>query len=842
MLPVGAEVAPSLEVCRSRSISSTRLASKNQPCGGARKTSRLFVMRKRDKRHRSIQPEVTSDSVPAGDSGFAGIVARHPVAVPLIGLGMLVVTMFGELLFAPGSRVLGAPDTDLYLQFVSWRDFGFRELAKGNLPLWNPHIYGGAPYFGGMQAALLYPVNWLFLVLPPALAFNWTIAIGVWLLGCFMWLWAWRRGLRPLSAFVAAALVMFSGPHFLHIHAGHVTNLPAMTWVPLIFLAVDSWLDTRQAKWALLGMVAVAMQIFAGHPQYVFYAALTVGMYTLLRLDWAGFDWQRVMVQGAGLAAVYAGGAALAAVQLLTGIQAAKETIRDAPLPWEFASMFGFPPENLVTLLAPGFFGDMQSVPYWGRCYLWEMCLYFSIGGLVLAVYGALFGRLAHKRALLITLAITLLLALGKNTPLFRLLYEFVPGFDKFRSISKFNFETIVLATLLAGAGLESLIASGVKRFTALACGIAAGLAFLASGMVAARDLGPLMRAIQATKETYLDPRAYEVPQLIAIAGSNAAFALFVASVLLGLVAGCFFVARRNAQVAALTLAALAIGDAFMSARRHRPTFDITSVVNREVQQFFKDRPGDYRILNPLNHNSAMSMRLNDVWGFDPGVVRRYAEFVTWTQGGDPNNATQYVGFNKLSRELAMLRLQYAVVPTEKGLQIAKSEHEPLPRVLLVSDYVVREDRDAIFKELGTEGFDFRKQVVLEEEPDPRPDPAGEAGAVKIVREGTDFLEIEADLPAPAILLVTDCWTPAWRAVPLPGSSQQRYEVVPANYTVRGVPLAVGTHRLRIKYSPRAFHDGYAVCMSAWFLLLLNASWISFATRAAARRASLEVN
>jgi len=761
------------------------------------------------------------------------LMGKHPLACSLGGLAVLVLLMFGELLFAPGNRVLGAQDTDLYLQFVSWRDFGFRELAKGNLPLWNPHIYGGAPYFGGMQAALLYPVNWLFLVLPAALAFNWTIAIGVWLLGCFMWLWAWRRGLRPLPAFVAAALLMFSGPHFLHIHAGHITNLPAMTWVPLIYLAVDEWLDTQKVKWLLLGMVAVAMQIFAGHPQYVFYAALTVGMYTLLRLDWAGFDWRRVVVQGAGLAAIYAGGAALAAVQLLTGIQAAKETIRDAPLPWEFASMFGFPPENLVTLLAPGFFGDMQQVPYWGRCYLWEMCLYFSVAGLVLAVYGAVHGRLAHKRAVLVTLAVTLLLAMGKNTPLFRLLYELVPGFDKFRSVSKFSFETMVLATLLAGAGLESLMASGVKRFSALACGIAAGLAFLASGMVAARDLGPLMRAIQATKETYLDPRAYAIPQFIAAAGSNAAFALFVASVLLAIVAAVLAYSKRNTKAAVLALAALAIGDVFMAARRHRPTFDITSVVNPEVQRFFKDRPGDYRILNPLNHNSAMSMGLNDVWGFDPGVVRRYAEFVTWTQGGDQNNATQYVGFNKLGRELAMLRLQYAVVPTEKGLQIAKSEHEPLPRVLLVSEYVVRKDRDAIFKELGAEDFDFRKKVVLEEEPSPKPDPDGAAGSVKIVREGTDFLEIEADLPAPAILLVTDCWTPAWRAVSLPGSVQDFYRATSANHTLRAVSLGRGVHLFRMEYSSATLDVGLKI--SSLASLLAIAAAIAVSRRSSAR-------
>ncbi len=738
--------------------------------------------------------------------------------------------MFGDLLFAAGGRVLGAQDTDLYLQFVSWRDFGFRELAKGNIPLWNPHIYGGQPYFGGMQAALLYPVNWLFLVLPPVLAFNWTIAIGVWMLGSFMWLWAWRRGLSPLAAFVAATLVMFSGPHFLHIHAGHVTNLPAMTWVPLIFLAIDEWLDSRRPEWLLLGMLAVAMQIFAGHPQYVFYAALTAGLYTLLRIDWS-----RWMVQAAGLGAIYAGGAALAAVQLLTGMQAAGETVRDAPLPWEFASMFGFPPENLITLIAPGFFGDMQQVPYWGRCYLWEMCLYFSVAGLVLAVYGVVFGNLAHKRALIITLAITLLLALGKNTPLFRLLYDAVPGFDRFRSVSKFTFETIMLASLLAGGGLQSILSSGVKPFFGFGCGFAGMLAFIASGMVAARDLSPLMQAVQATKETYLDPRAYAMPQFIAVAGSQAAVSLFVASVLLGVVAVIFSFGQRYSKVTALALATLAVGDVFLAARRHRPTFDIATVVNPEVERFFRDRPGDYRILNPLNHNSAMSIGVNDVWGFDPGVVRRYAEFVTWTQGGDPNNATQYVSFQNLAPTLAMLRLKYAVAPAEKGLRIVRSDHEPLPQLLLVSDYVVKRGRDEIFKALAENNFDPRKTVVLEEEPEPQPEsggahaaeaadvttPAGDRkpGTVRIVSQGTDDIEIEAELPRPAILLVTDCWTPSWRAVPLPGSVQDRYSVMPANSTLRAVPLAAGKHHLRMEYAPQSYRTG------AWISLCAVVAW-----------------
>src|SRR5258708_8424086 len=113
-----------------------------------------------------------------------------------IGLGciaLLTLAMFFDTLIAPGSNVLGRPNEDLALHFLWWREFGFGELAKGNLALWNPHIFSGAPFFGALQSALLYPPNWFFLALPLSLATNWSIALSVWLLGAFMYLWAWRR-------------------------------------------------------------------------------------------------------------------------------------------------------------------------------------------------------------------------------------------------------------------------------------------------------------------------------------------------------------------------------------------------------------------------------------------------------------------------------------------------------------------------------------------------------------------------------------------------------------------------------------------------------------------------
>ena len=162
--------------------------------------------------------------------------ANHRSTIAALAfLFALALAIFIDLLFGGGPRVLGHSASDLFLQYYAWRDFGFRELAKGNLALWNPHIFSGAPYLGGMQGAQLYPPNWIFLILPLPVAINWSIALHVFAIGAFMFLWMKQRDLAASASFLAGTLVMFSGAFFTHIFAGHLPQLCTMSWAPLIF-------------------------------------------------------------------------------------------------------------------------------------------------------------------------------------------------------------------------------------------------------------------------------------------------------------------------------------------------------------------------------------------------------------------------------------------------------------------------------------------------------------------------------------------------------------------------------------------------------------------------------
>ena len=167
-------------------------------------------------------------------------VSKFPSLSAALLLAAVTLLLFHRFLNPLGQQVLSLWGEDMTGQFVWWRQFGFSELAKGHLALWNPHLFCGEPFFGGFQSALLYPPNWLFLVLPLGFALNLSVMLHVFLAGWFTFLWIKGRGGNPASGLLASFMFMFGGAYFLHMVPGHLPNLCSMVWIPLLFLALDS--------------------------------------------------------------------------------------------------------------------------------------------------------------------------------------------------------------------------------------------------------------------------------------------------------------------------------------------------------------------------------------------------------------------------------------------------------------------------------------------------------------------------------------------------------------------------------------------------------------------------
>ena len=68
--------------------------------------------------------------------------------------------------FAPGlqpGNPLLRDATDL---FHPWLIYAAEEIGHGRIPLWNPHVFAGSPFFANPQSALLFPLTWIALSCP----------------------------------------------------------------------------------------------------------------------------------------------------------------------------------------------------------------------------------------------------------------------------------------------------------------------------------------------------------------------------------------------------------------------------------------------------------------------------------------------------------------------------------------------------------------------------------------------------------------------------------------------------------------------------------------------------
>ncbi len=736
----------------------------------------------------------------------------YPVAILILAL--VAIAVFFDVLFAAQELIPTAYWSDMSRQFIPWRAFGFQQLRQGNLPLWNPHVFCGNPFIGSFQTAMLYPLNLVYLFLPLAKAISLSIAFHVFLAGLFTYLWIRRRGIHPAACLVSAVLLMFCGDHLLHIHAGHLANQASMVWAPLVLLAIDGCFDTRSFRWCLLGMFAVGMQILAGHPQYVFYTGITAVVYSAFQLVKSA---ERLKV-GLGLVAIYGGAVALSAIQLLTGIEASGEAVRAGGLPYHHAAGSSLPPENLLLMLAPGFLGNLTSVPYWGRHYLWEVIPFLSITGLFLAGCGLIYGDRRLRRYSGVMAGILLLMALGGYTPFFKFLYYVVPGFDRFRCSARLIFFVTIFVVMLSAVGLDYLIRNRkfhwplvlLPAFAALLLGISS--LWIASSSRSADPDGMWRRVVQVirnTDESRELRRAGGDPVFLARAGAQASRSLQIAAGVCLLLAGLFF-SLKYAPAMAYLIGLVAVTEILVFAAMWRDHFNLQQVRQPVLNAFFAEHPGDFRIYEShcfSRMNYAVYSGQQDIWGYDPVVLKRYAEFIGHTQGMPREDIAEFFLFARTHPLYRMLRCRYFLQIGRDGANLYPIP-DALPHVLLVGDCQVIPGRDAIFSAMDAPSFDPGKTVILESEPSPRPVQSPENGTVRIVDSSTDHLTIEADVTSPSILLVTDAYSKGWKAKALPGSTQNDYTVMPANYVLRAVPLSVGHHVFRMEYLPAGFVFG----------------------------------
>jgi hypothetical protein len=706
-------------------------------------------------------------------------------------------------------------------------EFMARAFATGESPFWTPNVFAGWPNVADPQSMLASPLHVLLALASPApglRAIDGVTFAYLFIGGLAIILYFHDRGWHMAGALVAALAFAFGGAASARLqHTGQVISL---AYLPLALLLLSRALDRSSWRWGAAAGVAAAL-IVLGRDQVALLEVYVLGGYVLAH--WIGAGWRLRL--GSSIAPLVAGGIAGLVIIILPVLLTELLALRSNRPEFSFieAGRGSLHWTHLLSLAFPDLFGAMdRQVDFWGaggfawneRFGMADLFLAQNMGLLysgvlvpVVVIAGLTRGWLWSREIRFFTIA-TVLIAFymfGWYTPVFRAMYELMPGVKLFRRPADATFVFGALIAVMTGylvhRWLESAPASLPQRRIALAL-VAAIVAFTI--WLASTTLGTVPWGLIVTGLFFL----IAARVALWLAGRLNAVAPVSAAMLLALF-GTVDLAINNAPHESTGLPP-EVYDALRADTRNE-TVALLKQRLAAQQPSHRDR---VELIGIGYHwpNICLIHGCEHVFGHNP---LRLQEFYQATKVGDTVAApgqrpfsALYPSYRSVFADLFGLRLIATGVPVEqidKSLKpgdlnfIARTKDayvyenpRALPRVIMLGDHQV-----ADFARLIASGWpsdvDPTKTVLLEKAPRAASLTMFEtAGTARLTRYTNTVVEIAVDSPNGGIVLLNDVWHPWWRAA-IDGVET---EVLRANVLFRAVQVPPGQFTVRFSFAP----------------------------------------
>jgi hypothetical protein len=487
-------------------------------------------------------------------------------------LFLLIAGFYWKLTLSDQYTWLENPDQAL--QVRPWLDFEARELHAGRLPFWDPYLRGGQSLIGQVQPGLANPLNWPLFAMPlrdghiPIRTLHWYWVLIHWVAAAFCFWLCRDLGASIGASILGAAIFSLAG---LIGHSLTPQFLMSAVWLPVIFLFLARvWRGERPLANAALCGAALGAAFMSGHHNVPIYTTVILGVL------WVAYE-----AGGAGKIPGSEGRPALriacvatflvifglvSAFQVFPAVEYGRLALRwsGAPepqawhdrVPYSVHAEYSLGARGVPGLIFPGL--SMHAEAFVG------------VVALALALSAiALRWRRPEVRLLACVALGGLLLALGRDTPVHRVAYLFVPMVDKARYPA--------MAIVICEASLAPLAALGLeawrespksKTILLLLSGVAAAIFAIYGGMA------------------ILHRPVIDSPARI------------TALVALGLGIVLYWLRGAPAAVLALFLVEALTDPPAAIQRLDRPgSFTATMAAQADIGAFFKTQPGWFRIL-----------------------------------------------------------------------------------------------------------------------------------------------------------------------------------------------------------------------------------------------------
>jgi len=687
------------------------------------------------------------------------------------------------------------------------------------------------------------------------------------LAGFFTFLYCRQIGLRVFPSLVAGTVFSLLG--YLPQHLIHPSIIASGAWIPLLLYFFERLRKKPNIKDVMYASFIVALQVFAGHPQFCFYTYMLLTFYVIFhlfhqepssRLRFALFSILS-LVLGLLLALPQ-----IVAIQELTAMAARAKTT------YEFFSSFALQPHRIMNFLFPFFYYyGGYSGEYWGT---WPEDVEVFVGTMPFLLAILVMTRWKKDPHIFfwgIVAVIAVVLALGDAVqPLNKLLFH-LPGYNSFRGPSKHIIEMSFALSVLTGFGISYLQErERDKRFHFELMLVISAVIVISIITFTFFDsaLRTFFETRLPTMQNIMIPWEHRSIPEKAISITNPS--LHVPIIIMFVCLMCVLVSLkvqkrylRDIVLSVIFIVIFAEAILFKQNMGPMPSADYVENHNKAIYDIILSAGNNGRTIFfsyktlPL---TAITHGIRLAEGYDPLQIKDYSKLLPTMMTQPPRVSRAYIANNSL---LSMMSVRYLVVedilgtlgdirwyiardwegkplPIPPGVEMtAKAEFVPIyrklasfpensvslyenliaqPRAYSVSSLQSSNSTDELIKMLFSYQLDPWHQAALSAE-DLREIGTDNfsSGDVSIVEDRPDKVTITARFPAKGFVVLADQFYPGWKAY-IDGRQTRIYKT---NGVQRGVAVPEGEHVLVFKYVPRQIYASFILSSILLVLTLL---------------------
>jgi len=753
-------------------------------------------------------------------------------------------------------RFLGGLYSDQYhsgYAFREWLAHTWKRL--GEVPLWNPEIYGGLPFVGAMHGDIFYPTSWLRLVLPTGFAMGLGFVLHYVLAGLFVY---WLLRLLKVSwagAVTGGFAYQLSGVIGSYVQPGHDGKLFVTALLPLALVGLV--IGMRDRRWSGYGIVAlsVGLALLSPHAQMTFYLLIAAGLFALYLAfgevsDRTTID--RIRSLALALAAVVVG-FGVGAIQLLPFFEYLPYSPRaEGYYGFEGSVSYAIPWVHVPEFFLSRFVGTTPGLTYWGPNPIKLHSEYLGLAAVALAVLGAFQrGRRRLVYWLLGIGALFLLICLGAETPFYRLWWTVMPFVKQTRAPGMALFVVALVTAVLAGFGVDRLQRREGERWAVpwiVTGGVVALLGILGIFGGAAEVLA---RGIEMSTGQPVAAAAARSREAIGVGALASGAALVMLGVLGWLVAR----GKLRPMMLALAVPLVVSADLWLNDRNFwtysaSPRAGLYAADT--VTATLRSSAAPYRVMDLSDTGvdvypgaSLMAFDIPQLLGHHGNQLHRFNELL----GG--KNEWRYLFLSRRLWDLFAVR--YVLLPSGvdlssqlpayadlaadfdtlmSGVETSSGvradvfvRRQPTPYARLVPAAVKLPDDQAIPNVADPRSsLPFDRLVLLDPDAPVEPEPVDalpEPLDVRVLVESWDVgrmeLRIEPEAPQASYLVVAENYYPDWRAT----VDGEPAPVVRGDVTLVTVPVPAGARRVTLEVHSGAYDRGKLVTLLSLAVVLV---------------------